>query len=119
MFPRMVRLPPPWQSWRARLPVAGSPRSGLWLGTAVGLAMLAADAPFQGPAHPPPTVTFQVPPAPFLVINTAWPPATDKPAAENGDPEVTMTVLLLFSEISTPIWVPSAGPLNDDSVVPP
>ena len=71
MLPRMVRFPPPWQSWRARLPVAGSPRSGLWLGAAVGLATLAATGPFQGPAQPAPIVTFQVPPAPFLVIKTA------------------------------------------------
>src|ERR1035437_4097078 len=121
MFPRRVILPPlpPWHNWRALVPVPGSPKSGLWLGHAVGVVALAATAAVPAAPHPPPTVAFQDPLASLLVISTACPGGTDKPATVKGDPEVTMTVLLLFSESSTWIWVASAVALKDDNVVPP
>ncbi len=97
----------------------GSPKSGLWLGTAVGFVTSVATAPFHGPPHPPPTMAFHDPPVPLLVISTACPGGTDKPATVKGDPEVTMTVLPLFSESSTWTWVASAVSLKDDNVVPP
>src|ERR1700722_17508055 len=60
--PLTVRFPPPWHSWRALDPVAGSPSPGFESGLAVGSDTLVLESD-HGPAHPGPTKTSQPPPA--------------------------------------------------------
>ena len=99
--PRRVMLDPIWHNWSAWLGVPGSPMPGALAGTAVGPTAPVPTKGPHGPAHPGPTWMFQ-PPAPLGLINTAETlvaPVT--PVTDSGDPEVTMTVLPLFSVRAT------------------
>ena len=97
--------------------VAGSPRPGSELGTAVGLVRVPRNV--QGPAQPEPTNTCHPPPLGFM--KTACPPDTliDDPATEKGDPEVTMTELPSFSVSATRTSVDSWPDVRVLRLVPP